>query len=134
MNNTKLGSSAGNSQRSRCTFATHGQEELRGGEEIARCPSCSLYIMVIYNPVRPCSMHDSMGDACMLGVCNLGCCCAAAASIISSALPLRQEPAWLPCFLLQQPAGPQHALFLLGSDQALAFMNLHSYSVCEKEQ
>lgn len=25
-------------------------EELRNGEEIARCPSCSLYIMVIYNP------------------------------------------------------------------------------------
>ena len=24
-------------------------EELRGGEEIARCPSCSLYITVIYN-------------------------------------------------------------------------------------
>lgn len=27
------------------------QEELRAGEEIARCPSCSLYITVIYNPV-----------------------------------------------------------------------------------
>lgn len=25
-------------------------EELRYGEEIARCPSCSLYITVIYNP------------------------------------------------------------------------------------
>lgn len=27
------------------------QEELRGGEDIARCPSCSLYITVIYDPV-----------------------------------------------------------------------------------
>lgn len=27
------------------------QEELRAGEEIARCPSCSLYITVVYNPV-----------------------------------------------------------------------------------
>lgn len=27
------------------------QEELRTGEEIARCPSCSLYITVIYDPV-----------------------------------------------------------------------------------
>eukprot|EP00897_Mesotaenium_endlicherianum_P004032 jgi/Mesen1/3657/ME000200S02734 len=26
-------------------------EELRMGEEIARCPSCSLYITVVYNPV-----------------------------------------------------------------------------------
>ncbi|CAA7408262.1 unnamed protein product [Spirodela intermedia] len=25
------------------------REELRAGEEIARCPSCSLYITVIYN-------------------------------------------------------------------------------------
>lgn len=25
-------------------------EELRSGEEIARCPSCSLYITVIYDP------------------------------------------------------------------------------------
>ncbi|PNW71426.1 hypothetical protein CHLRE_16g653850v5 [Chlamydomonas reinhardtii] len=25
-------------------------EELRAGEEIARCPSCSLYITVIYDP------------------------------------------------------------------------------------
>ncbi|KAF5831495.1 Diphthamide biosynthesis protein [Dunaliella salina] len=25
-------------------------EDLRAGEEIARCPSCSLYITVIYNP------------------------------------------------------------------------------------
>lgn len=25
-------------------------EELRNGEEIARCPSCSLIIRVIYNP------------------------------------------------------------------------------------
>lgn len=25
-------------------------EELQQGEEIARCPSCSLYITVIYNP------------------------------------------------------------------------------------
>lgn len=29
----------------------HAQEELRAGEEIARCPSCSLYITVIYEPV-----------------------------------------------------------------------------------
>lgn len=27
------------------------QEELRAGEDIARCPSCSLFITVIYNPV-----------------------------------------------------------------------------------
>ncbi|CAI0446910.1 unnamed protein product [Linum tenue] len=26
------------------------KEDLRLGEEIARCPSCSLYITVIYNP------------------------------------------------------------------------------------
>lgn len=25
-------------------------EDLKNGEEIARCPSCSLYITVIYNP------------------------------------------------------------------------------------
>jgi len=25
-------------------------EELRTGEEIARCPSCSLYITVVYDP------------------------------------------------------------------------------------
>lgn len=25
-------------------------EELRGGEEIARCPSCSLYITVVCDP------------------------------------------------------------------------------------
>ncbi len=28
------------------------QEELRNGEDVARCPSCSLYIPVVYNPVR----------------------------------------------------------------------------------
>ena len=28
------------------------QEELAAGEEIARCPSCSLYITVVYDPVR----------------------------------------------------------------------------------
>ena len=28
------------------------QEELAEGEEIARCPSCSLYITVVYDPVR----------------------------------------------------------------------------------
>jgi hypothetical protein len=28
------------------------QEELAAGEEIAHCPSCSLFITVIYNPVR----------------------------------------------------------------------------------
>ena len=27
------------------------QDDLRAGEEIARCPSCSLFITVIYNPV-----------------------------------------------------------------------------------
>jgi uncharacterized C2H2 Zn-finger protein len=27
------------------------QDELRDGEEIARCPSCSLIIRIIYNPV-----------------------------------------------------------------------------------
>uniref|UniRef100_A0A7S0S3Q5 Diphthamide biosynthesis protein 3 n=1 Tax=Chlamydomonas leiostraca TaxID=1034604 RepID=A0A7S0S3Q5_9CHLO len=32
-------------------------EELRQGEEIARCPSCSLYIMVIYDP------DDFQGDS-----------------------------------------------------------------------
>lgn len=26
------------------------QEELRAGEEIARCPSCSLFVTVVYNP------------------------------------------------------------------------------------
>ncbi|GLC39392.1 hypothetical protein PLESTB_000321300 [Pleodorina starrii] len=26
------------------------KEELRAGEEIARCPSCSLYITVVYDP------------------------------------------------------------------------------------
>ncbi|KAI8467647.1 MAG: hypothetical protein J3K34DRAFT_429761 [Monoraphidium minutum] len=26
------------------------QDELRAGEEIARCPSCSLFITVVYNP------------------------------------------------------------------------------------
>lgn len=34
----------------------HVQEELAAGEEIARCPSCSLYITVIYNP------EDFQGD------------------------------------------------------------------------
>ena len=29
------------------------QEELQSGEEIARCPSCSLFITVIYNVVSP---------------------------------------------------------------------------------
>jgi diphthamide biosynthesis protein 3 len=28
------------------------QEELQAGEEIARCPSCSLYITVVYDQVR----------------------------------------------------------------------------------
>lgn len=28
------------------------QEELAAGEEIAHCPSCSLYITVVYDPVR----------------------------------------------------------------------------------
>ncbi|OAY29450.1 diphthamide biosynthesis protein 3 [Manihot esculenta] len=32
------------------------KEDLRLGEEIARCPSCSLYITVIYN------MEDFLGD------------------------------------------------------------------------
>ena len=27
-------------------------DELKAGEEIARCPSCSLFITVIYDPVR----------------------------------------------------------------------------------
>lgn len=27
------------------------QDELRSGEEIAHCPSCSLYITVVYDPV-----------------------------------------------------------------------------------
>ncbi|XP_029122019.1 diphthamide biosynthesis protein 3 [Elaeis guineensis] len=26
------------------------RDDLRAGEEIARCPSCSLFITVIYNP------------------------------------------------------------------------------------
>jgi diphthamide biosynthesis protein 3 len=30
------------------------QEELQRGEEVARCPSCSLYITVVYNPVGGC--------------------------------------------------------------------------------
>ncbi|KAL5703813.1 hypothetical protein ACHQM5_022319 [Ranunculus cassubicifolius] len=33
------------------------KEELKIGEEIARCPSCSLYITVIYN------MEDFIGEA-----------------------------------------------------------------------
>ncbi|XP_019227779.1 PREDICTED: diphthamide biosynthesis protein 3-like isoform X2 [Nicotiana attenuata] len=33
------------------------KEDLKLGEEIARCPSCSLYITVIYN------MEDFLGDA-----------------------------------------------------------------------
>jgi hypothetical protein len=32
------------------THNGNAQEELAAGEEIARCPSCSLYITVIYNP------------------------------------------------------------------------------------
>ncbi|KAI5661030.1 hypothetical protein M9H77_20353 [Catharanthus roseus] len=32
------------------------KEDLRLGEEIARCPSCSLYITVIYN------IEDFLGD------------------------------------------------------------------------
>lgn len=35
----------------RKTYILHPQEELAAGEEIAHCPSCSLYITVIYNPV-----------------------------------------------------------------------------------
>lgn len=33
------------------------KEELKIGEEIARCPSCSLYITVIYN------LEDFLGDS-----------------------------------------------------------------------
>lgn len=34
-----------------CIMENHNQpQELATGEEIARCPSCSLYITVIYNP------------------------------------------------------------------------------------
>jgi diphthamide biosynthesis protein 3 len=33
------------------------KEDLKLGEEIARCPSCSLYITVIYN------MEDFLGDS-----------------------------------------------------------------------
>ena len=36
--------------------ATVMQEELAEGEEIAHCPSCSLYITVIYDPVY--AWHD----------------------------------------------------------------------------
>jgi len=28
------------------------QEDLENGEEVAQCPSCSLIIRVIYDPVR----------------------------------------------------------------------------------
>lgn len=35
----------------------HAQEELARGEEIAHCPSCSLTIVVIYNPVRCCCRY-----------------------------------------------------------------------------
>ncbi|GFH06512.1 DPH-type domain-containing protein [Haematococcus lacustris] len=31
-------------------FVTSDQDELKRGEEVARCPSCSLYITVVYNP------------------------------------------------------------------------------------
>ena len=34
-----------------CWFFYWFQADLKIGEEIARCPSCSLYITVIYNPV-----------------------------------------------------------------------------------
>ena len=32
-------------------------EELRAGEDVARCPSCSLFVRVVYNP------EDFAGDA-----------------------------------------------------------------------
>ena len=36
-----------------CDLFTSGlQEELRAGEEIAHCPSCSLYITVVYDQAR----------------------------------------------------------------------------------
>ena len=35
-----------------CVSCTRHQEELGAGEEIAHCPSCSLTIRVIYDPVR----------------------------------------------------------------------------------
>jgi len=34
------------------THVLSAQDDLRAGEEIARCPSCSLFITVIYDPVR----------------------------------------------------------------------------------
>jgi diphthamide biosynthesis protein 3 len=37
------------------------QAQLQEGEDIARCPSCSLIIRVIYDPVR-----DSAGDELIL--------------------------------------------------------------------
>ena len=40
------------------------QEELAAGEEIARCPSCSLYITVVYDPV------SSQTSTLLLGVGN----------------------------------------------------------------
>lgn len=30
------------------------QEELKAGEEVATCPSCSLIVKVIYDPVSSC--------------------------------------------------------------------------------
>ena len=43
-------------------FGAMTQEELRVGEEIARCPSCSLYITVIYDPVSPCCYNGGLLD------------------------------------------------------------------------
>jgi hypothetical protein len=40
------------------------QEQLKAGEEIARCPSCSLYITVIYDQVR--NYLCSALEACMM--------------------------------------------------------------------
>jgi hypothetical protein len=46
------------------------QEELRAGEEIARCPSCSLYITVIYNPVRAGPLRTALQSCTLQAGCK----------------------------------------------------------------
>lgn len=57
--------------------------DMRDGEDIARCPSCSLMIRIIFDPVRPClpESHLTLADAFAVGSsartkqrCLAGCC------------------------------------------------------------
>jgi diphthamide biosynthesis protein 3 len=36
------------------------QEELKAGEEVATCPSCSLIVKVIYDPVSSCHVQCTL--------------------------------------------------------------------------